>query len=386
MDQDTITLQLQNWLQRPSVDRSAHTLDDLPISIASDIGAIRQENQDRAVILRAQVSVTKSFVVGVLCDGMGGMTDGAKCASLAISVFLSSCIRNRSLNVKDRITNAVLEADKAVFNHYAGSGGATLSAFVFDSDGNTGSINVGDSRIYCQLKSGSVTQLSVDDTIAGQLNKKEDASNFNNKLIQFVGLGQDLEPHFIDLPDIHQIKKLLLTSDGVHYLPTPTLHSLITPNITSLDLSKRLINVSNWCGGHDNGTVIVATEPSTIFDYSQNIVTGTIKLCDHNSDVFLIGIEKHQPIGSNIAPNKNQQHAPPQSADETDKTESIENTSDITSHDEKPLKASDDEAKVSKKRKSSNKKTNPNRKKIGSDEKESSNDEPKPQLRMDFDD
>jgi PPM family protein phosphatase len=384
MDQDTITLQLQSWLQQPSPERSAHTLDDLPISIASDVGILRQENQDRAIILRAQVSITKSFVVGVLCDGMGGMTDGAKCASLAISVFLSSCIRNRSLNVKDRITKAVLEADKAVYGQYIGNGGATLSAFIFDSDGNASGINVGDSRIYCQFKTGNIEQLSVDDTIAGQLNQPEGASNFNNKLIQYVGIGSDIEPHIIDIPEASLIQKLLLTSDGVHYLPPATLHSLIVPKISSFDLSKRLINVSNWCSGHDNATTIVVTEPSTIFDYGKNTITGTIKLCDHNSDVFLIGIEKNQPFEANAAVEKLDSTLPATKTINNEK-ESSEDNSSIKKYEESSIEDIEDSTKEHKKKNNQRKKVPSNRKKIDSDKEESLDDEPKPQLRMDFD-
>ncbi|OZS50730.1 hypothetical protein BST51_24500, partial [Vibrio vulnificus] len=150
-----------------------------------------------------------------------------------------------------------LEADKAVYAQYQGNGGSTLSAFIFDSDGNSISINVGDSRIYCQLKNGKFEQLSVDDTIAGQLKQQEVASSFNNNLIQYIGMGSDIEPHIIKLPNTSNIQKLLLTSDGVHYIPSQTLSSLVSQNISPIELSKRLIDVSNWCGGHDNATALV---------------------------------------------------------------------------------------------------------------------------------
>ncbi|EGQ9293680.1 serine/threonine-protein phosphatase [Vibrio vulnificus] len=381
MDQDTITLQLHNWLQRPSPRRSTHILDDLPISIASDIGTRREENQDRAVLLRAQVSKAKAFVVGVLCDGMGGMSDGSKCASLAISVFLSSCIRNRSMNIEDRIKKAVLEADKAVYAQYQGNGGSTLSAFIFDSDGNSISINVGDSRIYCQLKNGKFEQLSVDDTIAGQLKQQEVASSFNNNLIQYIGMGSDIEPHIIKLPNTSNIQKLLLTSDGVHYIPSQTLSSLVSQNISPIELSKRLIDVSNWCGGHDNATALVTIEPSTLFHFGKNTPTGTIHLCDYNSDVFLIGIEKAQPTEvpdinakhnlQNLSPSEVEgehlnKEVVPEKANSEPQPDGLENKSE--------------------KKKAPRKRANSKAKKTDDDNADASDDEQKPQLRMDFDD
>lgn len=293
MDQDSIKRQLRHWMTRKVPKGFARVVDDLPISIASDVGLLRAENQDKAVLLRAQVTPLKSFVVGVLCDGMGGMVDGAECASLAVSSFISSCIRNRALDVNTRLLKAVNEANRDVFLEYQGNGGSTLSAFIFDSDGNASAVNVGDSRIYT-VSSNKIKQLSVDDTIAGQLNYKGDDSPMSHKLLQFVGIGSDLEIHQVELPEISSISKLLLTSDGVHYLPEFTFNSLILQDISPFELSKRLINVAKWCGGHDNATTIVISEPSTIFSNSSPAVTGTVQLWDFNGDVYFIGIEKPQ--------------------------------------------------------------------------------------------
>ena len=77
--------QLYNWLMRKSPVSAVRRVAELPIAMASDIGLVRSENQDRAAILRIQLTEGRSSVVVVLCDGMGGMSDGAECASLAIA-------------------------------------------------------------------------------------------------------------------------------------------------------------------------------------------------------------------------------------------------------------------------------------------------------------
>lgn len=295
MEQDAIKLQIRDWLSRRVPAVGVRDVIGLPVAIGSDIGNVRKENQDRAVILRAQVSTNKFFLVGVLCDGMGGMVEGGSCASLAVASFISSCIRNRKMPVKERLVKAVELANGDVFQEYSGKGGATLSAFIMDSDGHFEAINVGDSRIYVS-DNHDMHQVSVDDTIAGQLNQQEPSSQLSNKLLQFVGIGRDIEPHLLDMPSPNTIAKMIITSDGVHYLNDNTLKSMLVQNASSLELSKRFIHVAKWCGGHDNSTVITLSDISSISSSSDNVKTGTVQLWDPYGDVQFIGIEKSQQI------------------------------------------------------------------------------------------
>ncbi|MGK0270980.1 MAG: serine/threonine protein phosphatase PrpC [Cocleimonas sp.] len=295
MEQDAIKSQLKYWLSREVDNISTREVTGLPISIASDVGNVRTENQDRAVVLRAQVSPNKFFVVGVLCDGMGGMQEGSSCAELAVASFISSCIRNRKLEPRSRLLQAVNCANQDVFKKYSGDGGATLSAFILDSDINFEAINVGDSRVYSIIGT-ELQQISVDDTIAGQLEHHGDPSQLSNKLIQFIGIGDDIEPHLLDMPDPLKISKMLLSSDGMHYINNQTMKTILSQNETSLELSKRLISVSNWCGGHDNSSGIVVSDLASLFSSPYKVQTGTVQIWDAYGDVSLIGIGKTSPV------------------------------------------------------------------------------------------
>jgi len=358
MEQDAIKLQVRDWLSRRVPPAGVRNVMGLPVAIGSDIGNIRNENQDRAVILRAQVTTNKFFLVGVLCDGMGGMEDGANCASSAIASFISSCIRNRQLQVKERLVQAVELANRDVYQEFRGKGGATLSAFILDSDENFEAINVGDSRIYISEKH-EMRQVSVDDTIAGQLNQQEPSSQLSNKLLQFVGIGTDIEPHLLDIPSPNLIDKMIVTSDGVHYLNNSTLKSMLIQNVPPLELSKRFIHVAKWCGGHDNSTVITLSDISSILSSSENIKTGTVQLWDAYGDVQFIGIEKSQPIPPLSSVNDEE-------SDELDIN--IDSTSDNKSSDSKAVKEPT-------KRKQKNKKVDTD-----------NSPKKKPQLRIDFND
>lgn len=294
MEQDSIKLQIQYWLSRKTANLGVREVFGLPVAIGSDVGLVREENQDRAVILRAQVSASKFFLVGVLCDGMGGMSEGQDCASLTVASFISSCIRNRNLNLKDRLLQGVELANKDVYQKYGGDGGATLSAFILDSDGNFEAVNVGDSRIYVS-RNGGLEQISVDDTIAGQLKHQPAPSLLNNKLLQFIGIGEDLEPHLLDIPSINELDSLLLTSDGVHFVEHGILKSMSMQKVSSTELTKRLLYVAKWCGGRDNASVIAISDLNSFFYPSENVKTGTVQLWDAFGDVQFIGVEKSQP-------------------------------------------------------------------------------------------
>lgn len=327
MEQDSIKLQVQDWLCRKIARVGVREVIGMPVAIGSDIGNVRQENQDKAVVLRAQVSANKFFIVGVLCDGMGGMSNGQDCASLAVASFISSCIRNRNRSVKERLHQGAVSANIDVYQKYKGDGGATLSAFILDSDGNFEAINVGDSRIYA-VRMGSLDQFSVDDTIAGQLNHQLSPSHLSNKLLQFIGIGEDLEPHLIDMPAVNELEKVLLTSDGVHYLDHGTLRSISVQNVPPIELSKRLLHVAKWCGGHDNSTVIALSDFNSFFNSSDNVKTGTVQLWDAFGDVQFIGIEKNQ---QNDPKEQTPKNNPNKTEHHTDEVNSIcpdaENTS-----------------------------------------------------------
>lgn len=363
MEQDAIKLQIQDWLCRRTASVGVREVLGLPLAIGSDIGNVRAENQDKAVILRAQVSTNKFFLVGILCDGMGGMSEGAECASLAVASFISNCIRNRNLQIKDRLLQGVEIANNEVYKKYNGEGGATLSAFILDSDGNFEAINVGDSRIYVG-QTNSLKQISVDDTIAGQLNQQVPSSQLSNKLLQFIGMGRDIEPHLLTLPPVSSIEKVLLTSDGVHYVDTSTLESMSLQKITSLELSKRLIYIAKWCGGHDNSTVIALSDLPSLFSSTENVKTGTVQLWDAFGDVQFIGIEKNQ--------SSEQKHIQVQEKSTVDSELEHDDHDTVNESDAPEILEEKKPVKRRRKRKNSEPDKDPKTK--------------KPQLRIDFDD
>jgi len=293
MNQDPINLRLTQWFMRETSDYAARKVAQLPVAISSDVGIVRTENQDRVGVLRAQITLNRSFLVAVLCDGMGGMVEGAECASLTIAAFLTSCIRNRYLPPIERLKMSVDSANISVYSKYSEKGGSTLSAFLLDSEGNFVAINVGDSRIY-YFSDNRLIQLSEDDTLAGQFKNNEKQNHMSGELLQYIGMGNDLEPHLISMPKLDSKSQLIMTSDGVHFLNKETMQSIIQNSGEPKLAARRLVDLARWCGGKDNASIVVASNLTSMLaaNSEEGYVSGAVEIWDAYGDVQLIGIEK----------------------------------------------------------------------------------------------
>jgi PPM family protein phosphatase len=277
---------LYNWFMRKTISSAIRRLADLPIAIATDTGLVRKENQDRAAIIRIKLSENKPTIIAVLCDGMGGMADGAICSSLATSIFLSTFIQNINISIKDRIIDSVKQANDVIYAKYNGTGGSTLSAFIMDNQEGILGVNVGDSRIY-SIEDHVLSQMTIDDTLEGQFTREHGGTYGRNELLQYVGMGQGIEPHIISLSDSTKSPNILLTSDGIHFLDKRTME-LVTNNATDSALAiKRLVELAKWCGGHDNASAIIANFSTNTVENS-NLNLGELEVWDAFGELRVI--------------------------------------------------------------------------------------------------
>lgn len=254
--QQELHTRLYHWFMRRTTPSAVRKIGELPISVGSDIGNLRNENQDRVAVLKVQLDRNQSFTVVALCDGMGGMAEGTACASMAIACFFATCIRCQNVPPQTRLVMATQEANVVVHNLYQGRGGATLSALLLDGYGNTFGVNVGDSRIY-SYRENKLEQLTVDDTMAGLLNRAENDLHSRNELIQFIGMGNGVEPHIVQMPSSNDL--MLLSSDGAHYIDKGVMQMLIQNAKEPAVAVRRLIEVAKWCGGRDNASVAIVS-------------------------------------------------------------------------------------------------------------------------------
>ena len=267
----------------------------LPIAIGTDRGAVRPENQDRLVFLRMNLSHDRSLFSIVLCDGMGGLIQGDVCASLAASSFLAACITSRELPISKQITFAALEANKVVNAAFDGRGGATLSAVLIDSLHGIVGVNVGDSRIFGHSH-GSLLQLTTDDTLAGQLKKNDNYQDHRrNELLQFIGIGEGLEPHLIFTSNAEDF--FLITSDGIHHIESRLLEIVIDHAAEPAVAVRRLIDIASWSGGKDNASLALISPSLVSAPISDEI--GIIQVWDPFGELQLVFFDPETNVSEN---------------------------------------------------------------------------------------
>jgi serine/threonine protein phosphatase PrpC len=231
------------------------------------VGVVRQRNEDRALIAIASYpkSPEKNIVLATLCDGIGGLADGNEAAVLAITTFISRILRTPRVAARGRLVEAVKDANFALYTKWAGRGGATLSSVMLDSSGGAFGVNVGDSRVYGIAEAREVIQLSKDDTLGAVLGDASGDPHLN-RLIQYVGMVDPIEPHFLQM-DRSRFSSFLLTTDGVHGSSSEAL-SQVVKYADNTQLIERLIGLSRILGGRDNGSAIIL--PSVIEPGSAN--------------------------------------------------------------------------------------------------------------------
>lgn len=258
MENSFIQRKLYNWLQRETGSSGVRKVAPLRGAIASEIGNVRSDNQDKAIAFKGVDAHGRDYAVAVVADGIGGMNDGAACAALAIASFSSAICELPQIDSSSptaRMIQAANFANEAVYRDYLGRGGSTLVAVLFTSGTPPIWVSAGDSRIY--LHSGHALKLlTTDDTIAGQLNRGGRVPAEHSKILQFVGMGKGLEPHVGDVKEALE-GQLILTTDGVHYLEEDSewFKSIIHNAPDAGTTAKRLVDVAKWCGGPDNATL-----------------------------------------------------------------------------------------------------------------------------------
>lgn len=234
-----------------SPTRSFRSVEGGAIYFGTDVGLRRDENQDRVAVARWGAKTRRGFdlmTAVVVSDGMGGMQEGAFCASQTVATFLASLMRNSSPDLRKGIGDAVHAANDTVYSLFRGKGGATLSAVVVSGEDVIG-VNVGDSRIYSPARSRAdlaVRRLTTDDTM------KEAFGSEGDGLLQYIGVGPGIQPHFIEVSPADLV---VITTDGAHFVDQRIFHEILARSPDPKAIVERTVALSRWLGAPDNSTV-----------------------------------------------------------------------------------------------------------------------------------
>lgn len=237
-------------------------------ALGSSVGFVRKRNEDCCLVARASYanSSRRNFTVAVVCDGLGGMSQGREAAILAASAFTANLFCAPTGINEESLAKAVAYANSAVYRLLRGDGGTTLSAVIVVHHAGAMLCHVGDSRVYGISYDRDLEQLSRDDTINALVNKnngKPEALK-DSRLLQFVGMGEEMEAQIAPISDHYRF--VLLTSDGAHDVPHPVLQRVVSAAAGGSDLIVKLLSLAEILGGRDNASVVLLPMESEVGD------------------------------------------------------------------------------------------------------------------------
>jgi serine/threonine protein phosphatase PrpC len=297
--QSNLQIQLTTWCMRRTAVSGIRRVAPVAAALATEVGEVRTENQDRVAIARGRDKFGQPYAIAALADGIGGMREGGECAALAIGCLLSTIATESQTSIDPRgwLLKGIQKANSEVHAKQRGEGGSTLSVVVAMASGVIHWSSVGDSRIY-HANGGKLTQLSIDDTIAGQLGRGHEVGFEQSKLIQFIGIGSPLEAT-VSETDKSMGGSVFLTTDGVHYLDsTPWFGQLIKHAADPGLCVRRLVELSRWCGGKDNASVAMMTLGSKL-DEGMPLVDGCFEVWDSFGELQVI-VEQPQRLATSM--------------------------------------------------------------------------------------
>ena len=218
----------------------------------TNMGLVRTENQDSLGYIK--VGVNHLFVI---CDGVGGLPNGALASKTAVDSIISDFSMTTSTEPENYLQSALKNAQKAVMKANPKPLGTTVVALYLD-DGSAYAAWCGDSRIY-HFRNNLLHWMSRDHNILHDiLNKgKSRGSIFMNPqaLNRFFGREFEVESEYYSF-SVKAGDYLLLCSDGLsNFLMEHDIIHAITNNSPqeASDLMERKL-LTEEIGAPDNFT------------------------------------------------------------------------------------------------------------------------------------
>lgn len=237
-------------------------------AIATDVGLIREENQDEVL--------AKDYhgrMLAVLCDGMGGEKSGSLASRMAVEEFFdhfsagyqegmdAEQIRILMLSSVSAANSVIYSSARMDYQNY-GMGTTCVAAFV--EPGWASIVNVGDSRAYL-IQDGQIRQLTSDHTVVNELYQEGKISlesindhPMRNMLTKAVGVERVVRPDYYHVA-CQEDFKLLLCSDGLSSFCSEQELWNAVQNNTFTKMPQALVNLALEKGGRDNISLAIMT-------------------------------------------------------------------------------------------------------------------------------
>ncbi len=256
--------ELISWLRAPLAKAISSPFGNI-VSLGTRVGKGRPANQDRLLVARFPDAGGQPTDVVAVCDGMGGMESGERCAELGIANFVVSlgALVGLGRRLGEALQEAAQYANARVRERYHGEGGTTLTAVLLNR-GQAWACTVGDTRLFGSGAAG-FAQLSHDDTVAGALAEVHHhpknsfdllAEPEHLKLLQYVGMKGEIEPHVFSIDRPNKYRFLFICSDGAYRPPANLLPALAAEATSPRQLVERLCALAEFVGGADDASAV----------------------------------------------------------------------------------------------------------------------------------
>ena len=268
-------------------------------AVVSHKGCVRGNNEDNFFFngdymplqdMNAGAMIEHEFsdkfqVFGVF-DGMGGGDSGERASAIATQILQNYYLRLRRGNVLKVLKEYAYKANDIVVEDgkkcQADSQGTTMAVLVLKGDTAYVS-NVGDSRVYL-LRSGTLSQLSMDHSVVGELVREgrlteeqaRKAPN-NNIITHFLGMPpEEMVSNLVyQMADKTMLgDRFLICSDGLcDMLSNASIKKKLMRYMSAGECARQLVLDAMEMGGKDNVTCVVidvgAFQP--IDDHAANV-------------------------------------------------------------------------------------------------------------------
>lgn len=248
------------------------------IAYCTDIGRSKKVNQDSIGYREIGIG-DYSYILMMVCDGMGGLQKGEMASTTVVRNFLDwfvlqfpiFCDDFNYAKIQTETEKEIVKLNLALHDFGEERGiqlGTTLSMIIMRNDGLYFIASVGDSRMY-GIYSDSVVQITEDQTYIAQeiknnrMTKEEAAtSKYKNVLTQCIGVSGDVQPLFYR-GKANAGEMFLSCSDGFrHFLSEEDIFKAFSPvrNGSEEDWTARLRQITDFDmeqGENDNITAVV---------------------------------------------------------------------------------------------------------------------------------
>jgi serine/threonine protein phosphatase PrpC len=263
MDRDHHTSELiREWLDRPVPATDCANVWQLPAAVATTVGSLRSENQDRAVIARMSCPHALPSVLCIICDGMSYFSSGGMAAAEAATAMLISVSRHCSFPAINRIRSGIEAANAEILKKRPLRCGSTIAALLISGAG-AAAATVGDTRVYKFSKRTRLHQISVDDTAAQELSRLDDPGKsrlnldrFSRRLTRFLGMQPNVQGRYYQLGSAPPGTSYILCTDGAHRLGEKVLAGVFARPVHTSAALNGLIRFSRMAPEGDDASII----------------------------------------------------------------------------------------------------------------------------------